>query len=204
MAVDKLVDSTQLDTDLTSVANAIRAKSGGSSQLAFPSGFVSEIGNIPSGGGTRSEIGSFTVASNYVTSKTISHGLNTSKIFGIVWAEPDENDQIKPNAGYQVLFAHFITYSFPNEFFDGVTLVENYTSSNTKEAVYPEESKNYLQLTKSTWNNTAASWTNQKMVISNIWAVADSDSQITISTNSNSTYFRGTQTWNYKLWSLED
>ena len=50
MAVDKLVDSTQLDADLTSVANAIRAKSGGSSQLAFPSGFVSEIGNIPSGG----------------------------------------------------------------------------------------------------------------------------------------------------------
>lgn len=51
MSVDKLVDSTQLDSDLTSVANAIRAKSGGSSQLAFPSGFVSEIQAIPSGGG---------------------------------------------------------------------------------------------------------------------------------------------------------
>lgn len=49
MAVDKLVDSTQLDSDLTSVANAIRAKSGGSGQLAFPAGFISEIGNIPSG-----------------------------------------------------------------------------------------------------------------------------------------------------------
>ena len=51
MAVDKLVDSTQLDSDLSSVANAIRAKSGGSGQLAFPAGFVSEIGNISSGGG---------------------------------------------------------------------------------------------------------------------------------------------------------
>lgn len=51
MSVDKLVDSTQLDADLTSVADAIRAKSGGSGQLAFPAGFVSEIGNIPSGGG---------------------------------------------------------------------------------------------------------------------------------------------------------
>lgn len=49
MAIE-YVDSTQLDTDLTSVANAIRAKSGGSSQLAFPSGFVSEIQAIPSGG----------------------------------------------------------------------------------------------------------------------------------------------------------
>ena len=51
MALDKLVDSTQLDSDLTSVADAIRAKSGGSSQLAFPAGFVSEIQAIPSGGG---------------------------------------------------------------------------------------------------------------------------------------------------------
>ena len=39
------------DSDLTSVANAIRAKSGGSGQLAFPAGFVSEINAIPSGGG---------------------------------------------------------------------------------------------------------------------------------------------------------
>ena len=52
MAVDKLVDSTQLDSDLTSVANAIRTKGGTSAQLAFPAGFVSAIGNIPTGGGT--------------------------------------------------------------------------------------------------------------------------------------------------------
>lgn len=49
MSVDKLVDSTQLDSDLTSVANAIRAKTGGSSKLAFPTDFVSEIGNITGG-----------------------------------------------------------------------------------------------------------------------------------------------------------
>lgn len=56
MAVDKLVDSTQLDSDLSSVANAIRAKSGGSSQLAFPAGFVSEIQAIPSGGNVPHEV----------------------------------------------------------------------------------------------------------------------------------------------------
>lgn len=49
MALDKLVDSSQLDTDLTSIANAIRAKSGGSGQLAFPSGFVSAVQAIPTG-----------------------------------------------------------------------------------------------------------------------------------------------------------
>lgn len=52
MAVDKLVDSSQLNSDLVSVANAIRAKSGGSSPLSFPAEFISEIGNIPSGGGS--------------------------------------------------------------------------------------------------------------------------------------------------------
>lgn len=51
MALDKLVDSAQLDSDLGDVADAIRAKSGGSSQLAFPAGFISEIQSITTGGG---------------------------------------------------------------------------------------------------------------------------------------------------------
>lgn len=51
MATDKLVDSTQLDADLTSVANAIRTKGGTSAALAFPSGFIGAIAAIPSGGG---------------------------------------------------------------------------------------------------------------------------------------------------------
>lgn len=42
------------DTELTSIANAIRAKSGGNSQLEFPNGFVSEIGSI--GGNLRWEL----------------------------------------------------------------------------------------------------------------------------------------------------
>ena len=46
MAVDKLVDSTQLNADLTSIANAIRAKTGGSSQLAFPTDFGSVFNSI--------------------------------------------------------------------------------------------------------------------------------------------------------------
>lgn len=49
MAYDKLVDSSQLNSDLGDVADVIRAKSGGSSQLAFPSGFISEIASISGG-----------------------------------------------------------------------------------------------------------------------------------------------------------
>ena len=50
MSADKLVDSTQLDTDLTSVANAIRTKGGTTASLAFPAGFVSAINAISGGG----------------------------------------------------------------------------------------------------------------------------------------------------------
>ena len=61
MSVDKLVDSTQLDADLTSVANAIRTKGGTSASLSFPSGFVSAINSIPTGGGGGYEIKGGTV-----------------------------------------------------------------------------------------------------------------------------------------------
>lgn len=78
MSVDKLVDSTQLDSDLTSVADAIRAKSGGSGQLAFPAGFVSEIGNISSGGGGMTmdwaDVTEVTIGANSVTKTS---GVNT-------------------------------------------------------------------------------------------------------------------------------
>ena len=49
MAFDKLVDSTQLNADLTTVANTIRSKGGTSAQLAFPDGMVEAIEDIPKG-----------------------------------------------------------------------------------------------------------------------------------------------------------
>jgi len=85
MSVDKLVDSSQLDADLTSVANAIRTKGGTSAQLAFPAGFVSAIGNIPTGGGSNEKLlasGTYTVTS-IESSITISTGisnLDTTKV----------------------------------------------------------------------------------------------------------------------------
>ena len=55
--------------DLTSVANAIRTKSGGSSQLAFPAGFVSEIQAIPSGG---SSVPDFTLVGTQTITESVS------------------------------------------------------------------------------------------------------------------------------------
>ena len=51
MAVDKLVDSTQLNADLTAIADAVREKGGTSALLAFPDGFVNAIDAIQTGGG---------------------------------------------------------------------------------------------------------------------------------------------------------
>lgn len=42
----KLVDADELDAGLTSIANAIRAKTGEQTQLSFPSGMVSSINSI--------------------------------------------------------------------------------------------------------------------------------------------------------------
>ena len=49
MALDKAVDSAQLNADLTVVADAIRTKGGTSAQLAFPDGFVSAVQAIQTG-----------------------------------------------------------------------------------------------------------------------------------------------------------
>lgn len=47
----KVVDSEQLNADLSEVAEAIREKGETSEALSFPDGFVSAIGAIPTGGG---------------------------------------------------------------------------------------------------------------------------------------------------------
>lgn len=46
-----MADYKVTDTELTNIANAIRAKTGKSSQMEFPTEFVSEIGSISGGGG---------------------------------------------------------------------------------------------------------------------------------------------------------
>ena len=50
MAVDSLVDSTALDSNLTAIANAIRTKGGTSASLAFPNGFIGAVQAIQTGG----------------------------------------------------------------------------------------------------------------------------------------------------------
>lgn len=67
------------DTDLTSVADAIRTKGGTSAALEFPDGFVDAIDDIETGGGgdTLAEYGNGTLATWHTTDLTsiISNGM---------------------------------------------------------------------------------------------------------------------------------
>lgn len=52
-----MADYLVTDTELTSVANAIRTRGGTSAPLSFPAGFVSAINDIPSGGSPQLTLG---------------------------------------------------------------------------------------------------------------------------------------------------
>lgn len=62
MAVDKVVDSEVLDSQLEIIADSIRTKGGTSAPLTFPQGFKAAIDAIPSGGITPS--GSISIDEN--------------------------------------------------------------------------------------------------------------------------------------------
>lgn len=72
MALDKLVDSSQLDCDLGDIAEAIRAKGGTSGQLQFPQGFVDAVEAIETGG---ADIADWRVVSGTVTTTAISNNV---------------------------------------------------------------------------------------------------------------------------------
>lgn len=85
MAVDKAVESAKLDTDLTAVANAIRAKGGTSAQLAFPDGFISAVQSIPIGGTAKPEQEkTVTITANGTTEITPDSGKTLSKVTAVV------------------------------------------------------------------------------------------------------------------------
>lgn len=102
MSADKLVDSTALDTSLTAIADAIRAKTGGSSQLVFPMQFVSEIGNIPSGGGLDFDVKTVNVTDN---TPTVTRAFNNF-IFIAQVAEDELPSTYANNTSYFMMFVY--------------------------------------------------------------------------------------------------
>ena len=79
MATYKVVDTDKLDSDLSAVANSIRAKTGTSDSMAFPDGFISAVDAIYAGGADGGESGEFNVPDFFARTLTeISHDGVTS------------------------------------------------------------------------------------------------------------------------------
>lgn len=115
------------DVELTSIANAIRAKVGTSAPLEYPDGFVSAIENIPSGGEnvasnivyvdyeyTHTETSSATI-STWVLNKTAQELLDLLTSGNIVFIKRDGTSSYYQLVGVQRESngTAGVTYSFP-------------------------------------------------------------------------------------------
>ena len=158
---------------------------------------------VNSGNGSRvlTATGSFSVGSGYITSKQIEHNLGTTKVFGMVWVEPNANNEVVTSNGYQVIFGTFCTYQKFNEVLSGATLVCNYTSSSTKTYEIPQKDIRGGLLDKSNWTASPASFVEQR--VDNIWATANTENIITINTNTQNTYLRTGLIYHWQIWALE-
>ena len=91
MALDKVVNSAALDAEMTSVANAIRAKTGNAATLAWPDGFLTAIAEITGGGGAglAYDMGEFVLDADtkYLNPPSIPHNLGEVPEFILVWTD---------------------------------------------------------------------------------------------------------------------
>lgn len=112
MAYDKAVDSAQLDADLTSVADAIRAKGGTDVQLAFPSGFVSTIQGIVTGGGNAEIIAQdVIIATESMTLYEILNAVEVKAVYKNSLFLMGCYDDVAPDKGSYTISNYFIWHS---------------------------------------------------------------------------------------------
>lgn len=120
MALDKLIDSNQLDKDLKLIADTIRSKNGTSENIEFPNGFVNAVENIETGGKIQ-------------TSKTVT---------------PSESQKtVKPDAGYDGLGQVIVNKISSSYVGSGVSKLysNSYTPSTSNQYIY---SGNYISGTQ--------------------------------------------------------
>lgn len=105
MAYDKIIDSQQLNTDLSNIATAIKEKSGISNSLTFPADFISAITNIYGGSANkylRYESGTFELTEDKTIGNNspykINHGLGEVPQVVIIW--PAYEKETFGNRGY--------------------------------------------------------------------------------------------------------
>lgn len=95
MAFDKTVDSSDLDTALTAIADVIRAKTNTDEKLNFPTDFLTLIESIEPAGGeralpdivTKMTGGTYVAANDISQSFSVLHGLGTTPSLAVLWSE---------------------------------------------------------------------------------------------------------------------
>ena len=150
-------------------------------------------------GSIKTETGVISISS--YEKEYISHNLGTQKLFGMIWLEPNEDNEVITKLGYQTIFSTFVTWNRLNEIYNTETkLISNYTTATTKEALYPG---NYYMgagaVLNSAWSNANAAWRKSGGLLTGT-AIDDSTIKIYFIGDSGP-YTTGTYRW--QLWALE-
>ena len=158
MALDKVVDSAALDAEMTSVANAIRAKTGNAATLAWPDGFLTAIAEITGGGGAglAYDMGEFVLDADtkYLNPPSIPHNLGEVPEFILVWTDDfaglsEENPAAQQcNLGYIWLKNLCGLMQRLSTAATGDALTVNLLLNNADYRIQPNSPTSYAYLTK--------------------------------------------------------
>lgn len=189
MSMDKVVDSAVLDAGMTSVANAIRAKTGNTDLLAWPDGFRVAIEAISGGGGTglAYDMGEFVLEADTTGRIYISHNLGEKPGFILVWTD-DYAGVTNPDELYSTALG-FV-------WFNQIMGLENWFTSSTKGE---GTTVNFVQ-NKSTDGMNVMKPTSFAYTLKSDEVSAESFTLVKISAK---TYYRGGTTYKYfvsKAW----
>jgi len=195
MAVDKLVDSTQLDRDLTAVANAIRARGGTSEQLSFPNGFSTAIAAIPTGGGEEPYTGDYEVTPTtstqtlYTANKILG---NNVTVYGMPTGSVTPNASVSSSVIGDGSYVHG-SYDVSLTVTPSATVVSGYVSGDETGSTITRYVKGEKKTVKSTSSTQTITPTSGKViteievqpndVYSGTYTVTPSTSVQTLATN---------------------
>jgi len=139
------------DTDLTSVASAIRTKGGTSASLSFPDGFISAIGDIPTGGGSTLITKSITENGTYNASSDNADGYSSVSV------------------SVPVLFTKVASYTVPISWESGQTGTSMLTAA--MEGNYVQNSMAYVLIF--TNNESTSSYRCDAIIVSKLSSSSD-------------------------------
>ena len=131
LSATRLVDATLLNSNLTSIASAIRGRDHSSGTMAFPGGFVARIGNLSpeyfSGQVSVSFAGQTTITITGATDPETgeSESVSLTPPYGVVFPYQMTTNTLYVSMGEYLTIAHSQVASDPSQVSDGVILTQD-------------------------------------------------------------------------------